>query len=63
MNKPQYKMISQYLKDINTYYNTKQECDNRIMKKIRKLANKYELFLTKMDVFFTTISFSTVDLL
>ena len=43
MNKPHYqRTIFQHLNDANTYQNTDQKRDNRVMKKIRELANKYE---------------------
>ena len=46
MNKPNYKrMTFQHLNDANTYQKTDQKCDNRVMKKIGELANKYESHL------------------
>ena len=43
MNKPHYqRTIFQHLNDPNTYQNTDQKRDNRVMKKICELANKYE---------------------
>ena len=63
MNKPYYKkMVFQHLNDTKTYQKTDQKCDNRVMKKIGELANKYESLLTKMEKFYlTNISFSTTN--
>ena len=50
MNKPNYKrMTFQHLNDANTYQKTDQKCDNRVMKKIGELANKYESHLTEAE--------------
>ena len=39
---------------------TDQKCDNRVMKKIGELANKYESLLIKAEkLYLTNISFST----
>ena len=60
MNKPHYKkMIFQYLNDANTFQKTDKKCDNRVMKKVDELANKYESVLTKAEKFhLTNIFFS-----
>ena len=53
-------MIFQHLNDANTYQKTDEKCDNRIMKKMGELRNKYESMLTKAKKFYlTNISFST----
>ena len=53
-------MIFQHLNDANTYQKTDQKCDNRVMKKIGELANKYESLFTKAKkLYLTNISFST----
>ena len=50
MNKSDYKrMIFQDFNDANTYQKTKGKCDNRVMKEIGELANKYESPLTKAE--------------
>ena len=61
MHKPHYKrMISQHLNDANTYQKTDQKCDNRVIKKIGELVNKYESLLTEGEkLYLTSISFST----
>ena len=60
MKKSHYKkMIFQHLNDANTYQKTDQKCDNHVMKKIGKLAKKYEWLLTKAEkLYLTNISFS-----
>ena len=53
-------MIFQHLNDANTCQKTDQKCDDRVMKKIGELANKYESLLTKAEkLYLTSISFST----
>ena len=53
-------MIFQHLNDANIYQKTDQKCDNRVMKKIVELANKYKSLLTKAEtLYLTSISFST----
>ena len=48
MNKSDYKrMIFQDFNDANTYQKTNGKYDNRVMKEIGELANKYESLLTK----------------
>ena len=43
MNKPHYKRTTfQHLIDANTYQNADEKCDNRVMKRIGELANKFE---------------------
>ena len=55
MNKSHYKrMIFQHLIAANTYQKTNQKCDNRVMKKIGELANKYESLLTKAEKLYLT---------
>ena len=50
MNKSDYKrMIFQDLNDAITYQKTDGKCDNRVMKEIGELANKYESLLTKAE--------------
>ena len=50
MNKSDYKrMIFQDFNDANTYQKTKGKCDNRVMKEMGELANKYESPLTKAE--------------
>ena len=52
-------MIFQHLNDANIYQKADQKCDNRVMKKIGELANKYETLLTKTDkLYLINISFS-----
>ena len=53
-------MIFRHLNDAKTYQKIDQKCDNRVMKKIGELANKYESLLTKAEkLYLTNISFST----
>ena len=53
-------MIFQHLNDANSYQNTDQKCDNRIMKKTGGVPNKYDKLLTKAEkLYLTKISFST----
>ena len=61
MNKPHYKrMTFQHLHDANTYQKTDEKCDNRFMKQIGELVNKYESLLIKTErLYLTNISFST----
>ena len=61
MNKPHYKrIIFQHLNDANTYQKADEKFDNRVMKKIGELANKYESLLTEAEkLYLTNISFST----
>ena len=61
MNKPHYKRtIFQHLIDANTYQNADKKCDNRVMKRIGELANKFEWLLTKVEkLYLTNTSFST----
>ena len=61
MNKPHYKrMTFQHLHDANTYQKTDEKCDNRFMKQIGELGNKYESLLIKTErLYLTNISFST----
>ena len=64
MNKPLTKKFNknvfQHLNDANSYQKTDQKCDNRVMKKIVELANKYDSRFTKAEkLHLTNISFST----
>ena len=49
--------------DANTYQKTNEKCDNCVIKKIGKFANKYQLLLTKAEklylknTFFPTSNF------
>ena len=53
-------MIFQHLNDANSYQNTDQKCNNRIMKKTGGVPNKYDKLLTKAEkLYLTKISFST----
>ena len=52
-------MIFQHLNDSNPYQKTDEKCDNRVMKKIGELTNKYTSLLTKAKgLYITNPSFS-----
>ena len=50
-------MIFQHLNDANAYQKTNQKCDNRVMKEIGELADKYESLLTKAEKLYLTKHF------
>ena len=47
-------MIFQHLNDANTYQKADEKCDNRVIKKIGELGNKYESMLTKAEKLYLT---------
>ena len=63
MNKPNYKkkfQLLNFLNYANAYQKPDQKCDNRVLKKIGELENKFESLLTKKEkLHLTNISFST----